>query len=61
MWNHKDIPKTTMSNHFYKLGGEIYNQSDGGSRGMDMTSTATSIYMIGWDADFLERCELKLD
>ena len=73
MWNHKDIPKTTikkivglalskglevtMFNHYYKLGGEIYKQSDVGSMGMDMTSKTTSIYRIGWDADFLERCD----
>ena len=53
-----------MSNHFYKVGGEIYKQSEGGSMGMDMTYTATNIYIIGWDADFLERCDslnLKLE
>ena len=53
-----------MDNHYFKIGGSIHKQSDGGSIGMDLTVELASIYMLLWDEKFKKKCSklgLQLD
>ena len=56
--------KTVMGNHFFKIGGKMYKQTDGGSIGLDLTVELASIYMTLWDERFMKKCknmDLKID
>ena len=46
--------KACMANNFYKLGGRIMKQYDGGSIGADLTNEVSCLYMIRWDSMFLK-------
>ena len=50
--------KVVMGNHFYKIGGNVYKQNDGGSIGLDLTVELASIYMILWDERFIRKCKI---
>ena len=56
--------KVVMGNHYFKIGGKIYKQTDGGSIGLDLTVELASIYMTLWDERFLKKCKnlgIKID
>ena len=41
--------EVVMANHFFKINGKIYNQTNGGSIGMDLTGELASLVMLLWD------------
>ena len=56
--------EVVMSNHFFQIGGKIYNQQDGGSIGMDITCELASLVMLLWDEKFLKKLRdlhIKID
>ena len=48
--------ETCMSNHYYTIGGDIRQQSEGGSIGSDLTGEVTRIYMLQWEENFRKKC-----
>ena len=46
-----------MSNHFYTIGGDIRQQSDGGSIGSNLTGEVTRIYMLQWEEILKKKCK----
>ena len=47
--------KKVMENHFFTLGGQIHQQTDGGCIGVGMTVEIAAIYMLVWDLSFLTK------
>ena len=41
--------RTVMSNHFFKIGGQVYRQRDGSPIGLDLSAETACIYMTLWD------------
>ena len=48
--------KCVMKNHFFKIGGRIFRQRDGGAIGLDLTVEIASLYMSMWEYEYLEKC-----
>ena len=44
-----------MENHFYQIGGCLYQQREGSAIGVDMILEAASLYMTTWDEMFLKK------
>ena len=44
-----------IENHYYRLGGSIRRQTDGGSIGSDLTGETSRVVMNDWDVCFLAK------
>ena len=42
-----------MSNHTYKVGDDIFLQSEGGPIGLELTGAVSRAYMLRWDREYL--------
>ena len=49
--------KAVMKNNFYRFGGEIRLQSEGGAIGVRLTGDLAKGVMVGWDKIFKNKIE----
>ena len=49
--------RVVMTNHFYQIGGRLYQQKEGSAIGVDMSVEAASLYMTTWDEQYLRNLE----
>ena len=47
--------QAVMKNHLYKIDNKVYQQSDGGPIGLQVTGAIARAFMIWWDGKFMER------
>ena len=45
-----------MLNHYYTVGGQVYNQNDGSPMGLDTSVEGSDLYMLAWELAFI--CKL---
>ena len=52
-----DMVQQAMNNHYFKIGDNIYRQSDGSAIGSDLSGEVARIYMLLWDLMFKDKLQ----